>query len=567
MPTGALTGSLEDLGLGEILQILSLSRKSGVLHLAREGGEGLSLFIRDGQVIVVRPQPVVQPLLLSLDRLGFRTDEKGKLFSLLKEKRFQSEPWLRFFTRELGMDKNRARECALRYMIFLVGQVLTWDGGSFEFVLLDPAHEEFRKAFSFPLFPSLEEGVNGQYLAMEALRIQDERSQSAPPPSVGIPDSPRVIGASSLPLPAPATREQTVKQVLLVDDQEEVIEATGNYLRQKGYRVAVAQAVDIALEIIQRSEETGWVVLADLVMPKRDRSGLLGGLEVAELLRNHPKVSRIFLGADSIYPNLEERARLLGVEGIVLKPPRKEWIQNLKSSAVTYGERIIGVVGPPHPEELPSPSPSDSLDLEIGIEELDPENPLKALFSQENLIPLPKPRTSQGFVLLRQMVEELLTPEGETEVSLLILRFASQLFQRVILFVVTERELRGLGQVGLTGDGVGRLVRELRIPLGKGTIFDQVVQERRLFAGKPPAQPLLHRMVTRLGGPIPFEIVLAPIAVQGRVVALLYADQVPTQAPLRDLEVLEVFLAQAGLALERAYLRRQLLRKDQEGKP
>jgi GAF domain-containing protein len=109
------------------------------------------------------------------------------------------------------------------------------------------------------------------------------------------------------------------------------------------------------------------------------------------------------------------------------------------------------------------------------------------------------------------------------------------------------------------------VIRELRIPLGKGTIFDQVVEERRLFAGKPPAQPLLHRLLTRLGGPVPFEIVLAPIAVQGRVVALLYGDQVPTQAPLRDLEVLEVFLAQAGLALERAYLRRQLLQKNRKG--
>jgi CheY-like chemotaxis protein len=449
-------------------------------------------------------------------------------------------------------------------LIFLVGQALSWEGGSFEFILLDPAHEEFRKAFSFPLFPSLEEGVNAQFLAMEAVRIQDEMSQSQPILRVNPLER---EGRGSLPLsaPAPVEKEKVAKQILLVDDQEEIIEATGGYLRQHGYRVAVAHTVDTALEVIERSEEGGWVVLADLVMPKRDRSGLLGGLEVAEMLHNHPRVTRIFLAADSLYPNLEERSRLFGIEGVVLKPPRREWIQNLKGAASTYGERIVQVVGPPLPKETQTLSGNESLELELGMEELDPDNPLRALFSQENLVPIPKPRTSQGVELLRQMVEELITPEGETEVSLLILRFASHLFQRVILFVVTKKELRGLGQVGLSGEGAGKVIRELRIPLGKGTIFDQVVEERRLFAGKPPAQPLLHRLLTRLGGPVPFEIVLAPIAVQGRVVALLYGDQVPTQAPLRDLEVLEVFLAQAGLALERAYLRRQLLQKNRKG--
>ena len=45
----SLVGSLEDLGLGEILQIVSLSRKSGVLKLDSRGREGRVVF-HDGQV-------------------------------------------------------------------------------------------------------------------------------------------------------------------------------------------------------------------------------------------------------------------------------------------------------------------------------------------------------------------------------------------------------------------------------------------------------------------------------------------------------------------------------------
>ena len=46
----SLVGNLEDLGLGEILQIVSLSRKSGVLTLCSRGREGNIVF-RQGQVI------------------------------------------------------------------------------------------------------------------------------------------------------------------------------------------------------------------------------------------------------------------------------------------------------------------------------------------------------------------------------------------------------------------------------------------------------------------------------------------------------------------------------------
>src|SRR6185369_6830396 len=45
----SLVGNLEDLGLGEILQIVSLSRKSGILALHSRGREGRVIF-RNGMV-------------------------------------------------------------------------------------------------------------------------------------------------------------------------------------------------------------------------------------------------------------------------------------------------------------------------------------------------------------------------------------------------------------------------------------------------------------------------------------------------------------------------------------
>ena len=45
----SLVGSLEDLGLADILQIVSLSRKSGMLVLRSESGDG-RIVLRDGLV-------------------------------------------------------------------------------------------------------------------------------------------------------------------------------------------------------------------------------------------------------------------------------------------------------------------------------------------------------------------------------------------------------------------------------------------------------------------------------------------------------------------------------------
>ena len=53
----SLVGNLEDLSLPDILQIVSLSKKSGILLLEREGQQG-KILIRQGRVIqTVSPRP------------------------------------------------------------------------------------------------------------------------------------------------------------------------------------------------------------------------------------------------------------------------------------------------------------------------------------------------------------------------------------------------------------------------------------------------------------------------------------------------------------------------------
>jgi len=56
---------------------------------------------------------------------------------------------------------------------------------------------------------------------------------------------------------------------------------------------------------------------------------------------------------------------------------------------------------------------------------------------------------------------------------------------------------------------------------------------------------------------------VAPIESGDRVVALLYADNLPAEQPIGDSSALEVVLHEAGLALDRAVLERALAEAEQ----
>jgi hypothetical protein len=167
---------------------------------------------------------------------------------------------------------------------------------------------------------------------------------------------------------------------------------------------------------------------------------------------------------------------------------------------------------------------------------------------------------------LRALTQELRFPNSASEITLLILRFASDIFQRGILFMVGDKEIVGLGQFGLDIDGADEKIREITLPYEESTFLGKIILEKRPYKGIVEKDPLVESMIREIGGQWPDEFAFFPIIAEGGVVALLYCDNLSTEEKAGETEGLEIFIDQAGLALEKSLLQRRLQEMEKKAK-
>jgi hypothetical protein len=180
----------------------------------------------------------------------------------------------------------------------------------------------------------------------------------------------------------------------------------------------------------------------------------------------------------------------------------------------------------------------------------------------------PRPAERKDISALRSLSHELRFPNSSSEITLLILRFASDIFQRGVLFMVGKKEIVGLGQFGLDIDRAEERVRETLLAFGGSPFLERVILDQMTpFKGPLERDEVTSRMMDLLGGTWPTEAALFPIIAEGKTVALLYCDNAVSGGHAGETEGLEIFISHAGLALEKSLLQRRLkemeLRREQ----
>jgi len=163
----SLVGNLEDLSLGDILQIISLSQKSGVLVLQSGQGTGRIVF-RDGLVKGACIQGRTDDLRGILVGGEFIEASAFDAAAALASARGASlEATL---ARETELGRERIDALMREAIEAAILEMFVWQKGDFSFDVRSETHPEDPRL-------NLATGLNAQYLSMEGMRLRDEHAR------------------------------------------------------------------------------------------------------------------------------------------------------------------------------------------------------------------------------------------------------------------------------------------------------------------------------------------------------------------------------------------------------
>ena len=134
------------------------------------------------------------------------------------------------------------------------------------------------------------------------------------------------------------------------------------------------------------------------------------------------------------------------------------------------------------------------------------------------------------------------------EIASLTLDYISQMTRRALFFVVKKNLL--VGQDGRGENADAATVQKLAINIDVPSIFRDVIASRLPYRGPLPETAANRAFAQSIGG-VGWEVLLMPITIRERIIAVLFADN--ATMPLPD-AALHATTREAGLAYERLIL-------------
>jgi hypothetical protein len=542
----SLVGSLEDLGLGDILQIVQLSGKSGLLALRSESGEGQIVFER-GLVRAATTRDLPQDLRELISRRAAIPAEA--LAEAAREARKQGVPLATWITQRGLLGSEALDELRAEAITDAVVQMFRWRTGEFNFEVREGATGDDELA--------LAQGLSPQFLALESAREDDEHAGETAEPEGALESrslnsaTPSVAPAQSASETAPFVAEAEVleatpvpsrepeasafsqpRAVIVVDPSLAVLEWTKAALTAHS-RVHTFQHTDLGIQRIRQyllRHELPLVLLGSDTPPD-PVSGARDVFDVAARLRRQaPRLPIVVLCSAGSRPPTRRRSG--AAPSAFAERPKDGALADQRRSA----ERLEAAAAL----------------RELLARVVDGNPPGMTSVPAAKLAPVP--RVPEADVSrLREASTRLRERARQSEVLPNLLAFAGQSFSRVALFAVREASIVGIAQIGLgkAGGPDDAALRDVHIGVRESSWVRKVLDTLQPVRGRP-VDDGDHRLCVMLGNEIPSEAFLAPIESANRVVAILYADNLPGRALLADTGALEVVVHEAGLALDRA---------------
>jgi CheY-like chemotaxis protein len=339
-----------------------------------------------------------------------------------------------------------------------------------------------------------------------------------------------------------------VRNILLVDDEEDVRRVLSDRFSEAGYQVVEAEDPEMAVKKASRLGKAGvpFLLVTDLGMPTSGGSSFQGGFEVVKRLAKMNLRPPVLMMTDSFGPAIKARARQMAVASFVFKPGLSKLdAEQFEADLKAFADKILRDVLPGlgrrgEPRAASGAGPAAAAGASAA-----------AAQPQE---------VSRHFQVLHERLGELRRTPDPTQISSLVMSVAREFFERAALFLVKNEEVRGLGGFGPAPrtQSLNLVVREVAIPLSEPSVFLDVVNRRQPFHGPLPEGPWSQYLLARLGRFNAGSVALLPLVAHRDAIALLYGDNPESGRDPGRLDALEVFIHQAGAALENAFLQRKL---------
>ncbi len=531
----SLNGNLEDLPLLDIIQIVTFSKKTGSLSIRTRAGDGAIVF-RDGFIAT-----------------AFTWD------SIPLDPRARTLP-------------PSQRERLLRNRIELsLEQLIRLREGEFSFNLVDevPTSVGPRDISE----ETLAQGLNAQEVLLDLARGMDEdRRDSAaaleasfaephaeslvtaepeadPSPAAPAASPPPLPSEPPLPPPQPPAELDPARTLLLVDDEDDVRQALAQHFAGGGYHVVEAENPDLATKRAGELHrgKTAFILVVDLGMPTSGGASFQGGFEVVKRMWKMGLRPPVLLMTDSFGKALQARARQMGVSSVVFKPGLSKLDPGqFEADLKAFASKLLSDV-----------LPRLSSEARLGI----PVRPSPERHRSQTSLPASRPlELERELRALQERFEELRQSGGAAQISAAVMKMAREFFERGLLFLVKNEELRGLGGFGLApGDeNLNLLARGIQIPLSEPSFFADTVLAKKPQAGPLPADKWCRHLMGKIGRFRSAEVALLPLLTNRETIALLFGDNPETGRDVGRLESLALFINQAGIALENAFLQVKL---------
>ncbi|HXO28701.1 MAG TPA: DUF4388 domain-containing protein [Thermoanaerobaculia bacterium] len=571
----AISGSLKDVSVADVMQFVHLGRRTGTLLLMRGSHRAIIGFHGGRLVSAQAPRtPKLGDLLISsglLDRANL--DQAVLTQSRERERRSLGQ----VLVGSGAIDAEGLRQVIAQQIEQAVSEVMLWDAGTFEFAI-----DDLRPIDDIALYPSdvlPDADLNTQMVLLEAARIFDERNR-------GRGESPREATGAFAVLPSkpsrPPTQSMPVMPVMPAMPAIREVAARGDYLDGDSTHPALEPV--LAMAAAGAGNHPAGALLLE---PRPDAAYRRWEMPKHAAERLHLQI----VSPDAVFAEKLGEAlhhEVAGIEGLRIdqagaaapgEPPPivvvdlRQGGVSLEQAAVLRRARprasIIALVDPStlvakvYAAGVLTALPPDVEAVAACVENL--------IESRDDLIRGASGRMTpasaqSGVARLRRVFGDLRSGLISATVALNLMHIISESVERAVLFLVKRDQLLALGAFG--ADTRGRPLAELTRGIKLST-QDESVFARSLALGEVQSVSFEDAGLTEpfrslVGRSRTGQVVVFPVLGAQRVISVIYTDNGERDQPIEDIDILELATAQVGMAFENELLRRQISQNREE---